>query len=278
MSALTGTAVLSTRELRAIIELVYDASGISLHDGKRDLVAARLQHRLRQLELPSYGAYIERVRADTSGSELTRLLDAIATNHTSFFREPQHFAFLRDQFVPGLRDEQGATVEGWCAAASTGEEPATIAITLLDAGLPRFRLLASDLSTKALDVARRATYKIDRVRDIAPAMLRRYFERGLGAQEGLARLTPDVRRHIEYRAINLVAMEPLDRQFHFIFCRNVMIYFDRIVQQRVVSMLERQLLPGGYLFISHAESLNGIAHDLQWVEPAVFRRKVLAGG
>jgi chemotaxis protein methyltransferase CheR len=133
------------------------------------------------------------------------------------------------------------------------------------------RLLSSDLSTKALAVARQGTYTIERVQAIPPALLRKYFQRGLGQQLGLARVVPEVRRLIEYRTLNLIAIGRLDRVFDFIFCRNVMIYFDQAVQQRVVSMLERHLAPGGHLFISHSESLSSIAHKMRWVAPAVYR-------
>jgi len=263
---------LTDRALRSIIEIVYEKSGITLHEGKRELVAARLQKRLRQLGMSTYKEYLARLGQDNSGEELTLLLDAIATNHTSFFREAQHFAFLRDQIVPTLLDKARAGgVEAWCAASSTGEEPVTISITMLEAGIERFRLLSSDLSTKALATARQGTYKIDSVAGVPLALLRKYFQRGLGAQEGLARVVPEIRRLIEYRALNLIAMERLDRMFDFIFCRNVMIYFDKKVQQRVVSMLERHLVPGGHLFISHSESLNGITHRMKWVAPAVYR-------
>jgi len=273
MLTIAETAALTDHELRAIVALVYEKSGITLHDGKRELVAARLQKRLRQLALSSYKEYLKRLSEDTSGEELTVLLDAIATNHTSFFREQQHFEFLRDQIAPAFAAEaRSAGLDAWCAASSSGEEPVTIAMTLLEAGVERFRLLASDLSTKVLAIARQGVYKIDRVQGIPPALLRKYFQRGLGEQEGLARVVPEVRRRIEYRALNLIAMDRLDRAFDVIFCRNVMIYFDKAVQQRVVSMLEHHLAPGGYLFISHSESLNGITHGLKWIAPAVYRR------
>jgi chemotaxis protein methyltransferase CheR len=144
-------------------------------------------------------------------------------------------------------------------------------VTLLEAGVERFELLSSDLSTKVLAVARQGVYKIDRVQGMPPALLRKYFQRGLGEQEGLARVAPEVRRHIQYRALNLIAMDRLDRVFDFIFCRNVMIYFDKAVQQRVVTMLERHLAPRGYLFISHSESLNGTTHGLKWIAPAIYQ-------
>jgi chemotaxis protein methyltransferase CheR len=266
-------AALPDRELRTIMALVYEKSGITLNEGKRELVAARLQKRLRQLGLESYKEYLDLLQNDHSGDELTALLDAIATNHTSFFREAQHFTFLRERVLPTLAG-RGRTgrIDGWCAACSSGEEPVTIAITLLESGVERFRLLASDLSTKALSTAQQATYRLDRVEDVPLPLLRKYFQRGLGEQEGLARVAPFVRQLIEFRPLNLIAMDRLNREFDFIFCRNVMIYFDRAVQQRVVSMLERHLTPGGFLFISHSESLNGISHRLQAVAPAVYQR------
>lgn len=271
-TATRDTKTLSDRELRAIIAIVYEKSGISLDAGKRALIVSRLQKRLRQLGLSSYDAYLARLAQDRSGEELTLLLDAIATNHTSFFREAQHFALLRDVVVPAFGDKAKTTgLDGWCAASSTGEEPVTITVTMLEAGVDRFRLLASDISTKALAVARAGTYKVERLKEVSLPLLRKYFERGLGEQEGLARVKAEVRRHIEYRALNLIAMERLDRTFDFIFCRNVMIYFDKDVQQRVVSMLERHLAPGGYLFTSHSESLTGIEHQLTAVAPAAYR-------
>ncbi len=144
---------------------------------------------------------------------------------------------------------------------------------LHEAGHDKIRLLASDMSTKALATARAAIYPMARVDDVPLPLLRTYFEKGLGEQAGLARITPRLRRQVEFRALNLLEIATLDRPFDFIFCRNVMIYFDKAVQQRVVTMLERQLKPGGYLFIAHSESLNQITHGLEPVVPAVFRRR-----
>jgi chemotaxis protein methyltransferase CheR len=264
---------LSDDELRRIARLVYERSGITLHAGKKALIVARLQKRLRAGRYSTFSEYLEAVDADASGAELEALLDAIATNHTSFFREEQHFRVLESR-VLGPLTGRTEPIRVWSAACSTGEEPATLAITMLEAGVDRsrMRLLSSDLSTKALAVARAGVYRMDRVAGIPLDLLRKYFERGMQAQEGLARLAPAVRRAIEYRQLNLLEIGDLGERFDVIFCRNVMIYFDRDVQQRVVSMLERHLAPGGYLFISHSESLNGIAHQLRWVAPAVYRR------
>jgi chemotaxis protein methyltransferase CheR len=152
----------------------------------------------------------------------------------------------------------------------------TLAMTLLEA-LPavdhtRLRLLASDLSSSAVTVARSGVYRLERVTTVPLPLLRKYFERGLGAQVGLARVSAGLRKAIDYRQLNLVEIASLGEQFDVIFCRNVLIYFDRAVQQRVVSMLERHLAPGGFLFIAHSESLNTLDHALRWVAPAVYQR------
>jgi chemotaxis protein methyltransferase CheR len=268
-----GEVRLSDADLSRIVRLVYERAGITLHSGKRALVLARLQKRLRQGGFASFGAYLQHVERDQTGAEITALLDAIATNHTSFFREPQHFEFLKTTVIPGLGPGQRLRV--WSAACSSGEEPVTIAITLLDAmseSTGRIRLLATDLSTKALTIAGAGVYKMERVANVPLDILRRHFQRGLGAQEGTARVAPHVRKLIEYRQLNFLEATDLNERFDVIFCRNVMIYFDRDVQQRVVALLERHLAPGGYLFISHSESLNGTTHDLRWVAPAVYQR------
>jgi chemotaxis protein methyltransferase CheR len=269
--------VLSDRDLTFIVKLVYDRAGIRLHDGKRELITARLQKRLRLLGLASYSEYLERLQKDTSGDEMVAFLDAIATNHTSFYREEQHFAYLRERVLPALLAQPGRRdVRVWSAACSTGEEPYTLAITLGDSlpgGMDDVNVFASDLSSKALATARGGVYKLDRVRGIPTEVLRRHFERGMGAQEGLARVSPALRRRVEFAQLNLLEIGDLGQRFAVIFCRNVMIYFDRIVQQRVVSMLERHLEPNGYLFISHSESLNGITHSLRWLAPAVYQRR-----
>jgi chemotaxis protein methyltransferase CheR len=268
---------LTDRELSAIVKLVYEKSGITLHDGKRSLVTARLQKRLRAGGFRSFSSYLAHVEADASGEELTLLLDAIATNHTSFFREPQHFAFLRERVLPGYAEPTAGRLSIWSAACSSGEEPYTLAMELKDhlpaAAMNQARILASDLSTKVLATARGGVYRLDRVGGLPVEVLRRHFEKGLGAQEGLARVAAHARQNVEFRQLNLLEINSLGEAFDVIFCRNVMIYFDKQVQQRVVSMLERHLAPRGYLFISHSESLNGIEHGLRWVAPAVYQRQ-----
>ena len=268
---------LTDRDLAAIRQIVYEKSGIALHSGKGALVTARLQKRVRAGGFRSFKEYLKYVKADTSGDELTALLDAIATNHTAFFREPQHFAFLRDVVVPPLLARtEGGLIHGWSAACSTGEEPYTIAMMLFeqigDDASRRVRLLASDLSTKALAIARAASYKAQRIESVPREAVRKYFEKDAGSAHGHMRVTARVRQVVEFRQLNLLETTQPGRTFDFIFCRNVMIYFDREVQQRVVQALEEHLALGGYLFISHSESLNSVKHGLTWIAPAVYRR------
>jgi chemotaxis protein methyltransferase CheR len=268
---------LTDRDLSTIRRMVYEKSGIMLHEGKGALVMARLQKRLRAGGFRSFRQYIRHVQMDETGDELTALIDAIATNHTSFFREPRHFGFLRDVVLPPLvaRRDNGV-IYGWSAACSTGEEPYTIAMTLFDQfgadSARRVRLLASDLSTKALAAARAGVYKTQRIADVPRDTARKYFETAPALPAGSMRVAGAIRQLVDFQQLNLLDPMPPRPIYDFIFCRNAMIYFDRPAQQRVVHTLERQLAPGGYLFISHAESLNCVHHGLTWIAPAVYRR------
>ena len=265
---------LTDRDLQALVRLVHERAGISLHEGKRALVTARLQKRVRAGGFHNFRDYVNFVETDATGDEVVALLDAIATNHTSFYREPQHFELLASTIAPGMG---AGGLDVWSAACSSGEEPYTIAMTMADAlgadAASRTRIFASDLSTKVLQTARGGVYKMDRVDALPRDVLKRHFEKGMGAQEGLARVHPRLQAAVTFERLNLLEIGDLGRRFEVIFCRNVMIYFDRTIQQKVVTMLERHLKPGGWLFISHSESLNGIEHGLQWVAPAVYRRK-----
>ena len=264
---------LGPRELERLTRLLYDASGITLHDRKGPLVIARLQKRVKDQGFDSFAAYLDAVERDATGEAMTELVDAMATNHTSFFREPQHFAFLGSSIVAQARARRvPLPLKVWSMPCSTGEEPYSIAMALLDAGLPAgFTILASDLSTKALGWARAAVYRRPTVAGVPQAVLRRHFERGVAQEDGLVRVSSKVRRHVAFRRLNLIDLPDLGQRFDVIFCRNLLIYFDRTAQQTALGALERHLAPGGYLFISHSESLNAVSHSLQWVAPGVYR-------
>jgi chemotaxis protein methyltransferase CheR len=267
----------SDRDLAAIVRMVYESSGITLHVGKRALVTARLQKRLRHTGAASFAEYVRLLQRDVAGDELTAMLDALTTNHTAFLREPQHFDFLAQTVLPQLRDRSRVTpILGWSAACSTGEEPYTMAITACQAmgedGTRRVRLLASDISTRAIERAASGLFRAERTAEMPRHLVLKYFQKTAGPQPGVLQVSAPIRQMIEFRRLNLLQAAPPGPPFDFIFCRNVMIYFDRAAQQRVIDTLEARLARGGYLFISHSESLNGLRHGLTWVAPAVYRR------
>jgi len=276
-SSLNAIPEPSDRDLAAIVRLVYEKSGITLHNGKRALVTARLQKVLKLGGFGSFKDYLRCVQADTSGGEVTTLLDAIATNHTAFFREPQHFEFLAKVILAPLHARsETLPVLGWSAACSSGEEPYTIAMTAFEQygqdADRRVRLLASDLSTRALGRAQAGVYKSERVAGLPRHLVLKYFDQRSPSERATVRVGEALRRLVEFRRLNLLDPPPPGRPLDFIFCRNALIYFDRQIQQRVVQHLEQRLAPGGYLFTSHSESLNGLSHGLSWVAPAVYQR------
>jgi chemotaxis protein methyltransferase CheR len=264
--------VLSLHEFEQISDLAYRTCGISLDGGKQQLVQARLGKKIREGKFGSFREYYHHVLADSSGGELAAMLDALTTNFTSFLREPAHFEFLRSTILPGFEDP----IRIWCAAASTGEEPYTIAFSLLDGrGMKaggRARILATDISNRALASAHRAAYPAERFAACPPDWLAKYLLRGAGRWEGWYRVKPAVRNMIEFRRLNL--MEPFQhpRPFQVIFCRNVMIYFDKATRQDLVCRMAACLEPGGYLLIGHAESLAGMRHPYLYIQPAVYRK------
>ena len=277
--AIAETRLWITREdMEKIAALVYARSGITLRPGQKEaLVVARLQKCVRERGCSTIGEYLEWVKRDRTGAELEEMVDALTTNHTGFFREPRHFSYLGEMVVPDLAGGRSPRpITAWSAACATGEEAYSMAFVLLDRVPPAqrgfTRVLASDLSVRALDTARAGVYPVERVAHLPRGLLRRYFERGVGAQAGLARVRRSVRAMVDFRRLNLMEVEHLGRTFDVIFCRNVMFYFDRAARQRVVAMLERHLAPNGRLFVSHSESLSEVQHHLHLCLPGVYRR------
>jgi chemotaxis protein methyltransferase CheR len=266
------------REFEFIRRLVYERSRISLGPDKRELVAARLGKRLRATRLDSVTDYCELLQSPQAGEELGNLIDAISTNHTFFFREPAHFEFLRASVVPEMTAR--ARLEGWncfrlwSAASSSGEEAFSIAMTLSECGLRwPWYVEGTDISHRIVARATAAIYAEEAVSRIPLETSRRYFLRGTGPQEGNYRIKPELRQGVNFRQMNLLEGEPpYTEPFQVIFCRNVMIYFDRPTQEELVGRLTRHLVPGGYLFVGHAESLSPIRHSLRPVRPAVYQK------
>jgi chemotaxis protein methyltransferase CheR len=273
-SAPLQSHLLKPREFEAIRRLAYDKFGLDLRQGKEELVAARLRKCMREGGFGSFEEYYQHVVGDPSGEAMAGMIDALATNHTSFMREAAHFDFLRREVLPGLRDRP--RIELWSAACSTGEEPYTLAFTLCDQfGAEVFRkvrILATDISTKALAAAKSAVYPAERFSGVPPAWLRQFLLRGEGRWEGHYRVKPEVRGQIEFARLNLVEPFSQPNLFPVIFCRNVMIYFDKATQETLVNRLAACLEPGGHLFIGHAESLNRVRHALTYVRPAIYRK------
>ena len=272
---------LSERAYAFLAGFVYRRSRIRLGPEKRSLVAGRLAGRLRELGCGSFEAYCGLLDA-ADGEEAERLVDLVSTNHTHFFREPDHFEFLAREILPRSGDDAlaaGRELRVWCAAAASGEEAYSLAIVVAEHVRSRPGLAwivqASDISRRMLARCRAGIYEEGRVKLPRPEWLAAYFRRGFGEREGFCRVKPELRRHVPVAAINLFEPEyPLPRDQDVIFCRNVMIYFDEASRQDLVERLFEQLAPGGHLFVGHAESLLGLRHRFRQVRPAVYQRPV----
>lgn len=264
MSSLTET------EMSAFSRLMFDAAGITLAASKKALVEGRLSKRLQALGLSSFTAYLQHIRGDAA--ERQRAIDLLTTNETYFFREPQHFAYLAER-IPAVQPP-GQALRVWSAACSSGEEPYSIAMVLAERlGQRPWHIVASDISSRVIDLARSAVYPIERAERIPPAYLKAYCLKGTGAHAGKFAVDPQLRERIEFRLVNLNAPLPdLGGAFDLIVLRNVMIYFDVDTKRAVCRRLADVLRPGGHLFVGHSESLNGLDVPLTMVQPAVYRK------
>ena len=265
---------MNTREFANIRQLAYDTCGIDFTESKKDMVASRLDRTLRKLNLSSYEEYYLHVRDDASGMALREFIDALATNHTNFLREADHFAFLRSKF--GRITLRGRPIHIWSAACATGEEPYSIAMTLLDQRrhevIPGFQILATDISTRALAAARSGVYARERLRELPPGWPTEFFETGSGRWSGWMKVRKSVRDTIRFERFNLLERAADFGAFDIIFCRNVMLYFDRSTQEGIVNRMAERLNPGGFLLTGHTESLMGIRHPLSYIQPSVYQR------
>ncbi|CAN5552024.1 protein-glutamate O-methyltransferase CheR [soil metagenome] len=268
----TALPTLRAHEFELIRVLAHEHFGLDLRSGKEGLVAARLGRRLRELGLRSYREYYDHVVSDRTGAAMTAMVDCLTTNHTSFFREARHFEFLRDTIFPALK--MRPQIHIWSAACSSGEEPYSIAMSWLEESHGEFgsrlRIKATDISTKILERARRGEYSSDRIKEIHLPMVQRYLLRTASGDSFTFKNA--VRVLIEFQYLNLVESLPAGYRCSVIFCRNIMIYFDKKTQQDLVQRLSAHLEDGGYLFIGHAESLSSIEHGLTYVSPAIYRK------
>ena len=264
-------------EFQRVRALVHAETGIALGDSKRQMVCSRLSRRLRFWGYTTFAEYWAHLqRADPDGEELVRLINAITTNKTDFFREAHHFEYLHSTILPELAARSGPRrLRIWSAGCSTGQEAYSIAVTVL-AGLPRpaawdVRILASDIDTDVLATARAGVYGPGEATNVPARVAGRLFE--ASGSGGAVRVRDEVRRLVVFRRISLSAEPwPIRTLFDFIFCRNVVIYFDKDLQARLVARLVDYLQPGGYLFLGHSESLLGLRGGLRHVGNTVYRK------
>lgn len=252
-------------------KLLHAVAGIRLGPQKKALVCGRLAKRLRDLGLASYASYLDLIESAAGAVELQYAIDRLTTNETFFFREPKHFELLRAHLARNPRPK--GALRAWSAACSTGEEVYTLAMVLAEhAAGSNWEILGSDLSTAVLETARRGVYPAARSDSIPKHLLHRYCLRGVRSQEGHFAIGQELRRHVQFRHLNLRDPLPNIGPFDLVFLRNVMIYFDEAMKRQVVQRILGTLRPGGYLFVGHAETLNGLSHDLELVCPTVYRR------
>lgn len=265
---------LKESEFSQIRELAYRKFGLDIKEGKQSLVVTRLSKELRRLGFSSFEQYCRHVTNDHTGEALIEMADALTTNFTSFMREQVHFQYLRTELAPRLA--RSGAVDIWSCASSSGEEPYSILFTLLDSMGPGadVRILATDISTRALKAGTAAVYEEQKLAGLPAAWLQRYFLKGNGRWQGSYRVRPEYRERVRFQRFNLVTDHPANFRFPAIFCRNVAIYFDKPTQAAVAKKLASALEPGGYLFIGHSESLSGMDHGLEYVQPALYRRSV----
>jgi chemotaxis protein methyltransferase CheR len=260
----------------AVVALVYERSRIRLSREKEALIRARLGKRMRALGLETLPDYCDYLFSQGGAEEVGHAIDALTTNFTQFLREREHFEFTVNEVLPRLLAGRPKRFGIWSAACATGEEPYTMAFHL-EEHFPAtegwdWRILATDISTRALAKAACGIYPDERLADLPRDWVRKYFQRGFGSCAGQCRVKSQLQQRISFQQINLLDTSQNDDAFEVIFCRNVMIYFDRPTQQQVVARLSRALRPGGYLFTGRSESLNGLALPLKCVRPSIYQK------
>lgn len=249
--------------------LIHRRAGIALGEQKRQMVYSRLSRRLRELRLPEFSRYLEMLESSHDGEEWQAFINSLTTNLTSFFREAHHFPVLAEH---AKRSRQPVTV--WCAAASTGEEPYSIAITLVEALGDRAgtaRVIATDIDTAVLAKASAGVFTLEQVKSLPAERLRRFFNKGTGANAGKVRVRPELAAMVRFERLNLLdPVWPVKEPVDAIFCRNVMIYFDKPTQKRILDRFEPLLKPGGLLFAGHSENASLVSPGFKAIGQTVY--------
>ncbi|MBO6232113.1 MAG: protein-glutamate O-methyltransferase [Ruminiclostridium sp.] len=263
-------------EFNRLVSFVHDNYGINLSQ-KRVLIEGRLGNELGKRGFKDYESFLNMVFADQSGTEVVNLLNKLTTNHTYFRREPEHYAFMKDVWLPEIKQQkaQSKTIYIWSAACSSGEEPYTNEIEMMeffgaDAANWDTKILATDISRKVLAKAQQGVYHADSMKNLSPQVIKKYFT---PLENNCYRVTDELKKRVVFKVFNL--MEPIPYKKHpfdLIFCRNVMIYFDADTKNALVNRFYDVLAPGGYLFIGHAESIPRDATNYEYVKPAIYRK------
>ena len=273
-----GLDMMSRRNFARLAAYIYEVSGIKMPETKKTMLEGRLRRRLRAVGVDTLDGYCDYVFAgDHLAAEGLHLINAVTTNKTDFFREPAHFDYLVERVLPALATRGVRTLRAWSAACSTGPEPYTLAMVLDDhaerTGGPDYGILATDLDTEVLATARSGIYAAELVDPVPAALRRKYVMTSNDPARRDVRIVPRLRSAIGFGRLNLMDDRyPVGDAMHLIFCRNVLIYFDKPTQKKVVSQLYDCLAPGGYLFLGHSESITGLGLPLEQVANTVFRR------
>jgi len=260
-------------DFEKISQILYEYSGIRLTTGKEELVRSRLMKRLRALGIDSFRNYLRYIKEDRTSQELRVMIDSLTTNKTSFFREKQHFEYMRSQIIPTLKN-RASGVRLWSAGCSSGEEPYSIAMILQEEwpqiDFSSVRILATDISTRILSKARAGEYEKENLQDVPPSYLSKYFNLGSGNTTKIYRVKDNIKKMVHFARLNLMEEWPMKGPFDVIFCRNVMIYFDGATQARLIQRFRDLLIPGGHLLVGHSESLVANSCGFKYIQPATY--------
>lgn len=272
-------AELSEHEFRKLSQFIMNEYGIKMPPEKKIMLQSRLQKRLKALNISNFKDYIEYLFSPHGMSEeVIHMMDVVSTNKTDFFRESAHFDYMLSDTLPNLiNNNKYKQIKIWSAGCSSGEEPYTIAITMSEfiENFPEisYAITASDISTKMLQQAVNAIYKEERINDIPLVLKKKYFLRSKNREEKKVRVVTNLRSKIEFLRINLLELTPITQpKYQIVFCRNVLIYFDRPTQYKILKVLCSNLVPGGYLFLGHSESITGLELPLKSMIPTVFTK------
>ncbi len=275
MSAIQREFTMSDESFKTVSELAYQYTGIVFGDHKKDMVYGRLARRMRELGLKDMTDYCPLI-TDSGHDEVSKFINAITTNLTSFFREPHHFDFLEDTFCEEvIRSSKGSKIRGWSAACSTGEEPYSAAITLSEKLIGTHwdcKILATDLDSKVLEHASHGIYDKDRIKSLTADRKKKWFLSDPNRPD-VVKVKPSLQAMIKFKRLNLLEGWPMKGPFDFIFCRNVFIYFDLPTQQKILNGFAEKLRPGGYLFIGHSENLHDAGKHFDSLGKTIYQRR-----